>query len=115
MDEVFGEENFVSLIPFKKTTCQTSDYLSGAMDYLLFYAKVKTALKYRQVFNTKDLGGLGGGEYQCVLDESGKERRLNADEFSGLAAVQGRVYASHPIDGNCQETDVRPGSSCRHL
>src|ERR1700738_5400094 len=31
MDEVFGEENFVSLIPFKKTTGQTSEYLSGAM------------------------------------------------------------------------------------
>ena len=32
MDEVFGEENFVSLISFKKTTALTSEYLSNNFD-----------------------------------------------------------------------------------
>jgi adenine-specific DNA-methyltransferase len=100
MDEVFGEDNFISLIPFKKTTSQTSDYLAGAMDYLIFYAKAKGSLKYRQVFNTKALGGIGGGEYQHIVDDSGRERRLTPEE-----QVQGRVYASHPI------TSQRPPGS----
>src|SRR6266487_3017747 len=105
MDEVFGDENFVSLIPFKKTTSQTSDYLAGAMDYLLFYAKRRENLKYRQLFNTKSLGGMGGGEYQYVVTPAGEERRLTPEEFSGLESVVGRVYASHPI------TSQRPPGS----
>jgi adenine-specific DNA-methyltransferase len=104
-DEVLGEDNFVSLIPFKKTTSQTSDYLAGAMDYLIFYAKDKANLKYRQIFGTKELGGAGGGEYQHLLDEFGNERRLSANEFAGLAEAKGRVYASHPI------TSQRPPGS----
>src|SRR4051794_14049056 len=60
-----------SLIPFKKTTSQTSDYLAGAIDYLLFYARSKSTLKYRQLFNAKELGGLGGGEYQYLVDNLG--------------------------------------------
>ena len=105
MDEVFGQDNFVSLIPFKKTTSQTADYLAGAMDYLLMYAKQKDRLKYRQLFNTKSLGGMGGGEYQYVVEQSGEERRLNAEEFSGAKAINGRVFASHPI------TSQRPPGS----
>jgi adenine-specific DNA-methyltransferase len=50
MDEVFGTENFVSLIPFKKTTGQTSDFIAGAVDYIIFYAKKHSLLKYRQLF-----------------------------------------------------------------
>ena len=34
LDEVFGSENFVSLITFQKTTNQTSDFLAGISDYL---------------------------------------------------------------------------------
>jgi adenine-specific DNA-methyltransferase len=105
MDEVFGQDNFVALIPFKKTTSQTSDYLAGAMDYLIFYAKRKEILKYRQLFNTKSLGGMGGGEYQYVVEPSGEERRLSPDEFTGLESISGRVYASHPI------TSQRPPGS----
>lgn len=97
MDEIFGQDNLVSLIPFKKTTSQTSDYLAGAMDYILYYAKSKEVLKYRQLFNTKSLGGLGGGEYQYVVESMGNERRLTPEEFSGLEPIEGRVYASHPI------------------
>jgi adenine-specific DNA-methyltransferase len=97
MDEVFGQDNFISLIPFKKTTSQTADYLAGAMDYILYYAKQKDVLKYRQLFNTKSLGGMGGGEYQYLVDSKGKERRLTSEEFSGLQPANGRVYASHPI------------------
>ena len=39
MDEVFGSENFVSLISFKKTTGQTAEYLPGTADYCSGTAK----------------------------------------------------------------------------
>ncbi len=98
MDEVFGESNLVALIPFKKTTGQTSDYLAGAVDYLLFYAKSRGNLKYRQIYHMKEMGGIGGGEYQYCLSDNGLERRLTKEERMGLKPVGGaRVYASHPL------------------
>ena len=48
MDEVFGSENFVSLITFKKTGGQTSSLLSPVSDYLIWYARDRDSVKYRQ-------------------------------------------------------------------
>jgi adenine-specific DNA-methyltransferase len=38
MDEVFGEENFISQIAFSKTTGQTSELIPPSYDVLLWYA-----------------------------------------------------------------------------
>lgn len=34
-DEVFGPENFISLVTYKKTTSSTGDFLGGVNDYIL--------------------------------------------------------------------------------
>ena len=39
MDEVFGAENFVSLIAFAKTTGFAGSTLSSVADYILWYAR----------------------------------------------------------------------------
>ena len=39
MDEVFGEENFVSRIYLSQNTRRLTDYLPGVADYILWYAK----------------------------------------------------------------------------
>src|SRR3954464_4890710 len=49
MDEVFGESNFISEIVVDKTSAQTTDYLSSTCDFILFYAKNKGSLKYREI------------------------------------------------------------------
>jgi len=56
MDEVFGSENFVNQIGFRKTSAQTSQYLPSVSDYLLWYAKEKDSLKYRQLYYEKSTG-----------------------------------------------------------
>src|SRR5271168_488360 len=53
MDEVFGDVNFVSEIVVDKTSAQTTDYLSSTCDFVLFYAKNKLNLKYREVLRNK--------------------------------------------------------------
>ena len=50
VEEVFGAENFVSLVTFKKTGGQTSHLLAPVCDYLLWFAKDLSAIKYRQPF-----------------------------------------------------------------
>ncbi|WP_454888298.1 site-specific DNA-methyltransferase [Sphingobium herbicidovorans] len=48
MDEVFGDENFVSQISFVKTTgLEAAFRISAASDYLLWFAKDASKLKYR--------------------------------------------------------------------
>src|SRR5438128_2900483 len=47
LDEVFGLDNFVSVITFKKTTSASSELLPGVSDYILWYAQSREAAKYR--------------------------------------------------------------------
>jgi adenine-specific DNA-methyltransferase len=53
MDEVFGPDNFVRQIAFAKTGSMVSDELGRTSDYLLWYAKDKEYIKYRQLYSKK--------------------------------------------------------------
>ena len=50
LDEVFGSDNFVALITFKKTGAQTTNLIPPIADYLLWFAKNRSVAKYRQLF-----------------------------------------------------------------
>jgi len=64
VDEIFQPDNFVSLIPFTKTTGFAGSYLSNVTDYLLWFAKSKPHLKYRQIYRQKAQGEEGAGVYR---------------------------------------------------
>ena len=66
MDEVFGEDQFVSIIAFVKTTSSTSDELSSVFDCLLWYAKDVREIKYHQIYSQKFRGGVGATGYSRV-------------------------------------------------
>lgn len=53
MDEVFGEDNFVSQISYVTTGGLASGTLSRAGDYLVWYAKKKELMKYRDIVQPK--------------------------------------------------------------
>ncbi|MGH3851443.1 MAG: site-specific DNA-methyltransferase, partial [Pseudonocardiaceae bacterium] len=76
MDEVFGAENFVSMITFTTTTTTTGEYLPGTASYIIWYAKDGQRLKFRQLYAAKSLGGSGATKYDQV-DEEGKPYRLD--------------------------------------
>src|ERR1035441_9649084 len=80
MDEVFGAENFISLISFKKRTSATADYLGEVNDYLLWYGKEYERLKYRPLFDQKISGGDAIEHYNWVEEPQTKKlRRLNEE------------------------------------
>ena len=56
VEEVFGADNFVSLVTFKKTGGQTSHLLAPVCDYLLWFAKRLDVIKYRQPFRRVKAG-----------------------------------------------------------
>jgi adenine-specific DNA-methyltransferase len=90
MDEIFGDENCLSLIPFAKTTSSSSTLgLSAVCDYLIHYAKDRTRCKYRQLYYPKVAGGAGGAGYSLVEESPGQFRRMTAGEMSEpIAAAQ---------------------------
>ena len=81
MDEVFGEENFVSEIIVSKTTSATSLYMAGTCDYLLWAAKDYQTVKYRQPFREKKAGEAGAALYNRIQSvDGGTIRVLSNDE-----------------------------------
>jgi len=79
LDEVFGSENFVSQITAIKTSSATSEHLAGVADTVLFYAKSKEVLKYRQIYTEKVLGEEGTTQYTWLVSKDRAFRRRLTD------------------------------------
>jgi very-short-patch-repair endonuclease/DNA modification methylase len=82
MDEVFGSENFCSLVAFAKTSAFTSELLSNTYDFLLWYAKNQQNTKYRRLWHPKQ-ERTEGGTYNWIELENGDCRRLTAIQLRG--------------------------------
>lgn len=78
LDEVFGSENFVSLITFKKTSPLGANGLPTISDYLIWYAKDKENMKFRQLYSPKDFGE--GTLYTSVELPDGSRRKMTKQE-----------------------------------
>ena len=86
MDEVFGEENFISLISFKKTQYQESINVSNIADYLLLYAKNIETNKHRKGYTAPSLLEVDYSKYRRAFTPTGvqsipKEWRENPERF----------------------------------
>jgi adenine-specific DNA-methyltransferase len=99
LDEVFGRENFVSVISFVKTSGKGGGTLDTINDFLLWYAKDRSQIKYRQLYLEKELGEEGTKGYGHVELPDGTRRRLTSEEVHNPGALpQGaRVYMAGGI------------------
>ncbi len=105
LDEVFGVENFCAAIVFAKTSSSSSEALSSVADYILWYAKEKGAVKYRQLYNAKIISESIEGSYDCVELPSQNWRRMNRQEKDDPAKVPegsrvfmaGALTSSRPV------------------
>jgi len=84
MDEVFGVGKFSALITFTKTRPLGATGMPGISDYLLWYAKDVSKVKYRTLFMPKTPGE---GNYTYVELPTGERRRLNKEERSDLSVL----------------------------
>ena len=85
MDEVFGENNFVSLISFMTTTGLTSQFLPAVNDYILWFAKDINSLKFRQLHRVRKLGDETASRYNRVETFEGEIRPLEyVTQFQNL-------------------------------
>ena len=53
LDEVFGSENFVSLITVRKTTSEGSSLIGSTSDFLIWYGKDRGRTKFRPIYQVR--------------------------------------------------------------
>jgi adenine-specific DNA-methyltransferase len=113
MDEVFGVGNFVSLISYATTSGFESNSLSRAGDYIVWYSKNRSQLKYRQLYLDKVSGDEGATKYRPVRSISGipdgvfdPERLAVSDQLTSQGA-QGQ--GDQKFDFNGQTFTPPPG------
>ncbi|MDP3298206.1 MAG: site-specific DNA-methyltransferase [Thermodesulfovibrionia bacterium] len=84
MDEVFGSENFVSLISFTSTSGIPGLTLSRAGDYIIWYCKEKSKIKYCQLYyeKTDEIS-----HYNLVQDEKGIIRNITSEEKNNPSLI----------------------------
>ena len=79
MDEVFGVEACISTIWFSKTTGQASSLLPSSGDYILWYCKDRSKVKYQQLYWKKTTAALAS--YSIIEAPDGRWRRMTNEEI----------------------------------
>ena len=107
MDEVFGSENFMSLISLKKSGSDTSTFLSNISDYILFYSKDKNATKYRQLFFDKSvgIGDSTGARYDQLESPDGNIRRPQTTEERTNPKLIPNDWKPYKFSNPCSQHD----------
>jgi adenine-specific DNA-methyltransferase len=107
MDEVFGAGNFISVIPFVKTSGKGGAGLDTINDYLLWYAREKGRLKYRQLYKDRSQKSLDQG-YTWLELPDGSRRRLTQAELRGDEPIpEGRRFISAPMNSQSGGDNAR--------
>lgn len=83
LDEVFGYQNFISLITTKKSGGMGQEFIDNISDYVVWYGKNKEQTKYRQAFVPKDLRDGAGERYRSVQEHNLLVRPLAKAELLG--------------------------------
>lgn len=87
MDEVFGDENCVALITIEKTSSQTQDYLAPVTDYVVWYAKSKAGMKFRDAWLPKVRDQAGFAEYSRIQMPDYARRPMTREERDDPSTV----------------------------
>ncbi|OUM03826.1 hypothetical protein A8M77_03715 [Variovorax sp. JS1663] len=92
MDEVFGSQNFHATIPFKKTGGLAGATLTVTTDFLIWYAKDLSTMKFRPLFLERGIGDEGGGAFRFALLPTGEVRSLSS--LSGVLPTGSKLCQS---------------------
>ena len=95
MDELFGDENFVSLITVQTTTGFSTDFLGNMSDFVLWFARDKSAAKTRPARYRKEFV-LGQGNARWLMLPDFTYRGVSAAEKRGESVVPKGVRPYQP-------------------
>lgn len=98
MDEVFGVDNFLAIVVFRKTTGQSGNYLPDTNDYLVWYAKDSQKTKFRALYQER--AGFNWVNYDYVAEPGGRHRKMTKSERGEPDSVLesgGCIYRRSPL------------------
>lgn len=110
LDEVFGSENFVSMITTKKSGGLSSDSISNISDYIVWFAKDKEHIKIRKLFIPKVLTEGVGLRYNRVEEVDGTIRPITDGERLNpkTLPVGAKVFLGGPITSQDPPKEPQP-------
>jgi adenine-specific DNA-methyltransferase len=88
LDEVFGARSFASHIVFHKTAGKAAAGLDSVVDHLLWYARDRAAMTYRELYRERPAHTLEE-QYTWLELAGGRVRRLTREELAGKALPRG--------------------------
>jgi adenine-specific DNA-methyltransferase len=107
MDEVFGDEIFVSLVFVQKTSSFPSDTLANVCDYLCWYAKKRELVKVRQLYDTQPFE-LGEGNARWLEMDDFTYRGVSTREVKGEVDIPVNSKPYKPGDLTAQGSAKSP-------
>jgi adenine-specific DNA-methyltransferase len=107
MDEVFGAENFVSVVTIRKTASEGAVHLGMTTDFLLFYARSIERLKFTPLFTRRKDDA--DERYDQILLQDGITRTATAEEREGFIPEGAHLYQLSALTSSrpAGEGDVR--------
>jgi adenine-specific DNA-methyltransferase len=96
LEEVFGNNNYVSQIAFRTTTGRAGDYLSAASNYLLWFARNRERCKYRATYQDKSAGSSTEQVYSLIRFEDMRTARMTPAQRKNPASLPVEVRQFRP-------------------
>ncbi|CAN1575850.1 DNA methylase N-4/N-6 [Paracoccaceae bacterium] len=87
MDEVFGDENFISLIAFQKTGGIEGNFISNTVDYVIWFARKRGSAKYRKLLLPRRAGQASLDRYDQYEPDAFDCRPLTRSEKEDDSAL----------------------------
>jgi adenine-specific DNA-methyltransferase len=108
LDEVFGRENFISLVTTKKSGGMGQAFIDNVSDYVIWYAKEISATKYNQLYSEKVLAEGAGARYSQVLLSNFEKRPIKRDEklHPELLPEGSKVFLGGPLTSETPSTST---------
>src|SRR5207245_11098485 len=95
---------------FVKTSgLSATEGITSAFDYLLWYARSRSAAKQREIFIERLLDESMASQYSWIEQADGKRRRLSGDEIKGVVTP--------PVGARRYRVDnlTKPGPGSRYM
>lgn len=111
MDEVFGSENFVAMIQFRTASTKPRELLSAVCDFIIWYAKDKPSVKYKELFvERKEIsdGDLVKIDNKIYTLGEARKRNLKYDEkrvFTTMPLVASTLQTKYKFEFNGETYD----------
>jgi adenine-specific DNA-methyltransferase len=116
-DEIFGANNFISIISYASTSGFETSTISRSGDYLIWYGKDKQNLKYHPLYVPKTFGGEGSSAYSKIELADGERmsiaewERKNNTQFKYESRPEGsRVFAVGDLTSQGPPKEPQPFS-----